>query len=311
MNVVALVTHSRPECLFIHLEQLLKNPEIEDYLVHFFVDYGACADIYTVIKNFRKMHRNIRITTRTEQESKKSPLPAFYNIFDAYRVAAEETDEYVLPAEEDIVPTEDYLRFHRVVYEKFLSRYNRIFCVSTKRRQLEGLGDPRLLIGDRQLCQPTCITKKNIQELIVPLLKDEEFWYPPNYNAKHWSHLRNKPDHHIHHDGQLERIAEVNNMFSLKPDHGRSGHIGVSGQHFKGRVQGKTKLERVQWYKSIMHNTEALKAASDNPYDMVAVPPTLDWNTLELDLDRDKVATQKADFDKSNTFKEYINAQNK
>lgn len=308
MNVIAIVTHSRPECLWIHLQQLIKNPEINDYLVHFFPDYGAHPDVFKIIKDFKKVYpKNVRVTTRTEQEAKRSPLPAFYNIFDAYRIAAEEADEYVLPAEEDIVPTEDYLRYHREVYDKFLSKYNRIFCVGTKRRQLPDVGDPRLLVGDRQLCQPTCITKKKIQDIIVPLMKEEEFWYPPQFNAKWWSHLRNKPDHHIHHDGQLERMAEANDMFCLKPDHGRSGHIGLAGQHFGGtELKGFTYLEKATHLLPFIHDTKWLEANSDNPYDMVGVPEALEWDTLELDLDRDKVITQKADFDPENTFKEYI-----
>lgn len=306
MNVIAIVTHSRPECLQIHLEQLLKNPELPEYLVHFFVDYGAHPEIFQVIKEFRRSHKDIKVTSRTQTDASKSPLPAFYNIFSAYEIAAKETDEYVLPTEEDIVPTEDYLRYHRVVYDKFLSKYDRIFCVSTKRRQLPDIGDPKYLIGDRQLCQPTCISKESIEKYIIPRIEERDWWMPIDYNRRVWPGLRNEPTHHIHHDGQLERIAETNDLFCLKPDHARSGHIGVAGQHFNGKVQGKTRAEKIAWLKSVMHDTKALEEASDNPYDMIAIPETLEWTTLELDLDRDKVITQKADFDPNNSFKEYI-----
>lgn len=310
MNTIAIVCHSRPECLQIHLEQLLKNPELPEYLVHFFPDHGSHPDIFRVIKNFRKHHSNIRVTTRSEGESKKSPLPAFYNIFDAYRVAAEESDEYVLPAEEDIIPTEDYLRYHRVVYDNFLSKYDKIFCASTKRRQLtEQEGDPELLIGDIQLCQPTIISVKTIKKYILPLLKDQDFWTPWVFNQKHFAGLRNASDHHIHHDGQLERIAEANKLWCLKPDHARSAHIGVAGQHFAGVVEGNTLDSKVKYMKSIMNDGDALRSASENPKDMCALPKTLEWTNLKLDLDRNKVKTQKADFDPNNTFKNYIETE--
>lgn len=307
MNTIAIVCHSRPECLQIHLEQLLKNPELSEYLVHFFPDYGASHDIYKVIKNFRHSHKNIKVTTRSEIDSKKSPLPAFYNIFDAYRVAAEESDEFVLPAEEDIIPTEDYLRYHRKVYDNFLSKYDKIFCAGTKRRQItEQEGNPELLIGDRQLCQPTIISVKMIQKYITPLLKNQDFWTPWIYNQKYFATLRNPPHHHIHHDGQLERIAEANNLWCLKPDHARSAHIGIAGQHFAGTVEGNTLQEKVKYMKSIMLDGEALRSASENPKDMCALPKTLEWDDLYLDLDRDKVLTQMVDFDRENKFKEYI-----
>lgn len=307
MNTIAIVCHSRPECLQIHLEQLLKNPELGEYLVHFFPDYGAHPDIYRVIKNFRKNHSNIKVTTRSEADSKKSPLPAFFNILDSYRIAAEESDEFVLPAEEDIIPTEDYLRYHRKVYDNFLSKYDKIFCAGTKRRQItEQEGDPTLLIGDRQLCQPTIITVKDIEKYIVPLMKDPEFWTPWIYNQKYFATLRNPPQHHIHHDGQLERIAEANKLWCLKPDHARSAHIGVAGQHFTGTVEGNTLEAKVKYMKRLMRDGDALRSASENPKDMCALPRALEWENLELDLDRNKVITQKADFDPNNEFKDYI-----
>lgn len=308
MNVIAIVTHGRPELLKIHLEQLLKNPELRDFLVHFFPDYGFHPDVLKVIKWFRSEHRNIKITMRSEEDSKRSPLPAFFNIFDAYRIAAQETDQYVLPAEEDIIPTDDYLRYHQKVYDNFLSKYNRIFCATTKRRHLnEQQGNPELLIGDTQLCQPTIITKKIITDLLVPYMKDPDFWIPPRFNSKMFPSYRHPPTHHIHHDGQLERIAECNNMFCLKPDQARSAHIGVGGQHFDGKVEGRTLEEKVEYMKSIMHDGDALRAASDNPKDMCSVKFDSDpWDELYLDLDRDKVLTQSADFDPENKFKEYI-----
>lgn len=308
MNVIAIVTHGRPELLKIHCEQLLKNPELGDYLVHFFPDYGFHPDVMKVIKWFRSEHRNIKVTMRSEAESKMSPLPAFYNIFDAYRICAEEADEYVLPAEEDIIPTDDYLRYHRKVYDNFLSKYDKIFCATTKRRQLnEQIGNPELLIGDMQICQPTIVTCKVIKTILIPLMASKNFWTPWIFNQEMYSTYRHPPQHHTHHDGQLERIAEMNGMFSLKPDQARSAHIGVGGQHFDGKVEGRTLEEKVEYMKSIMHNGDALRNASDNPKDMCSVKFDSDpWKELYLDLDRDKVITQSADFDPENKFKEYI-----
>lgn len=308
MNTIALVCHGRPELLKIHLEQLLKNPELKDFLVHFFPDYGFNPEILKVIKWFKSEHKHIKVTTRSLEESKKSPLPAFYNIFDAYRIAAKEADEFVLPAEEDIVPTDDYLRYHIAAYKNFLSRYDKIFCTTTKRRHLnEKIGNPELLIGDIQLCQPTCITKKTIENILCPLMEDELFWTPWEFNRIFCPNYRHPPEHHIHHDGQLERIAEINGMFCLKPDQARSAHIGISGQHFKGNVQGKTLEEKIAYMKNIMRNGDLLRAASDNPKDMCTVRFESDkWTDLRLDLDRNQVLTQVADFDPENKFKEYI-----
>jgi len=310
MNVIAIVAHSRPECLHIHLEQLLKNKELPDYLVYFFLDFGYHPDTLKVIKWFKQQHKHIRIKMQTETDSKTCQLSAFYNIFDAYRTAVKFADEFVIPGEEDIIPTEDYLRYNKAVYDNFLSKYDKIFCVGTKRRQLNDMeGDPELLIGDIQLCQPTCISNKVINKLIIPLMDMPNFWIPPLFNQTTWPQSRNNPDHHIHHDGQLERMAECNNMFCLKPDHARSGHIGVGGQHFNGKVEGNTLYEKVRYMKSLMYSTDKLKDASENKRDMCCVPKTLEWTDLRLDLERTLVKTQSADFDPDNKFAAYIKTE--
>ena len=320
MNVLALVAYKRPELLKIYFDQLLKEPdELKNYLVHIFLDYGFSPDALKVIQWFRKFHKNIKITQRTEQESKISPLPAFYNIMDSYRVTTHEADQFVILGEEDIIPTNDYLRFNRVCYEKFLSKYPRIFCVAHKRRpETELNGHIQLLIGDYQITSPSCISVETIKKYMIPEMEHPKFFSnPPEYNAIVHFNSKNQPKHHIHHDGQIERIAELHNMFSLKPDQARSMHIGVGGQHDIDNINKITGTldEKIQKYYTLISqgSSELRKYVTNFKEDIVVT--SLDNETWGKDIYKDLLLDDKRLlarasswwYDPNNEFKDYIN----
>lgn len=316
MNVLALTAYRRPELVKIYFEQLLKDKdELSKYLVHLFLDYGFHPDIYKVISWFKQYHRNIKLTIRTQEESKKSPLPAFFNIMDSYRAAAEKADDFVVIGEEDIIPTSDYLRFNRICYEQFLSRYPKIFCVAHKRRpETELQGDPSVLIGDIQITSPSCISVKTINNYILPRLNNPLFYSNPiHYNQTHFLTSKNKPDHHIHHDGQIERIAEAEGMFSLKPDQARSMHIGVGSMHGTAseyKIEG-TLQEKVDKYYNLIKlgSSELRKYVTQFKEDIVVAPLDIaPWTNLELDLNRNKAKASSWWYDQDNEFKTYINS---
>ena len=107
MNVIAVTAWRRPEFLSVYLDQLKKNLELPEYVVHFFVDVGYHPDTDLVIDRFRDYHGSDKVKV-TYRDQKLSACPAAYNIMDSYRVAAEYASEYVLLGEEDIVPSADY-----------------------------------------------------------------------------------------------------------------------------------------------------------------------------------------------------------
>lgn len=315
MPALAITAYRRPELLQIYFDQLLKDKdELSRYLVHIFLDNGFHPDMLRVINKFRKNHNNIKITIRTEQESKSSPLPAFYNIMDSYRVMSEEADDFVVIGEEDIIPTSDYLRFNRLCYEQFLSKYDRIFCISHKRRpETEKVGDPKILIGDYQLCSPSCISVKTIKKYMNLLMNNPMFFSNPvQFNSMYFRNSKNKPDHHIHHDGQIERIAELNKMFSLKPDQARSMHIGVGGQHDSGsefKIEGSLDEKVAKYYDLIKQGSTELRKYVTNFKEDIVVS-SLDINVQkEYILDIDRILSKASSwwYDPKNEFKEYIN----
>ena len=314
MNVLALAAYRRPELLKIYFQQLLKEPEeLKNYIIHLFLDYNFHPDVYKVISWFKQYHRNIKLTLRTEQDSKTCPLPAFYNIMDSYRIASEEANEFVVIGEEDLIPTSDYLRFNRICYERFLSKYSRIFCVCHKRRpETELKGDIGILIGDYQLTSPSCVSVKTIKEYILPHTSNPLFYSNPiAYNQKYFNSSKNKPDHHIHHDGQLERIAEYNNLFSIKPDQARSMHVGVGGQHDTdnpNKITGTLDDKVTQYYGLIELGSKALREYVTNFKEDIVVTP-LDnepWAMLCLDSARVMAKASSWWYDPDNSFHRYI-----
>jgi len=316
MNVLALSVYRRPELVKIYFDQLLKDKEeLSKYLVHLFLDSGFHPDIYKVISWFRQHHRFIKITIRTPEESKKSPLPAFFNIMDSYRAASEEASEFVVIGEEDIIPTSDYLRFNRICYEQFLSKYDRLFCICHKRRpETELVGDPSILIGDYQITSPSCISVKVIKQYILPRISNGIFYADPiKYNQTLFTTSKNKPDTHIHHDGQIERIAELENMFSLKPDQARSMHVGVGGQHDIGsefKIEGTLDQKVTKYYDLIkLGSSELRKYVTNFKEDIVVAPLDIDYtNKYILDINRNQAKASSWHYDKENEFRKYINS---
>lgn len=315
MNTIIITGFRRPELFQIQINQLLKDKEeFDKYLIHIFLDYGFDPDYYKVISRLKKDHRNIKLTLRTQEDSKKSPLPAFYNIMDSYRAAAEESTDFVIVMEEDIIVTSDYLRFNRVCYEKFLSRYSRLFCVAHKRRpETELNGHIQLLIGDYQITSPSCVSVDVIKKYMIPEMEHPKFFTNPvAYNADRHPTSKNNPQHHIHHDGQIERIAELNKMFSLKPDQARSMHIGVGGQH---DVENPNKItgtldEKVQKYYELISqgSLELRKYVTNFKEDIVVTKlDNLNWNELYLDSTRSNAKASSWWYDPNNEFKDYIN----
>ena len=319
MNVLALTAYRRPELVKIYFEQLLKDKEeLSKYLVHLFLDHGFHPDIYKVISWFKQHHRNIKLTMRSEQESKKSPLPAFFNIMDSYRAAAEEASDFVVIGEEDLTPTSDYLRFNRICYEQFLSKYDRLFCVCHKRRpETELIGNPSILIGDIQITSPSCISVATIKKYILPRLTNPLFYTNPvQYNQLYFPASKNKPDHHIHHDGQIERIAEYENLFSLKPDQARSSHIGVNSMHGTAseyKIEGTLQKKVDKYYELIkLGSSELRKYVTQFKEDIVIAPLDIDpYNKLYLDTDRTLAKASSWWYDPLNEFRDYINKNNK
>ena len=123
MNTIAVTAWRRPEFLAVYLDQLKKNKELSNYIVHFFVEFEYHPDTDVVIDRFREFHGEdkVKVTYRT---GRKSACPAMFNIMDSYRIASEYASEYVILGEEDIVPSQDYLRFCDVVYRKYLKPYD-------------------------------------------------------------------------------------------------------------------------------------------------------------------------------------------
>ena len=234
MNTIAVTAYRRPQFLALYLERLALCKELPDYRVHFFVDVDYDPQVLEVIGEFTEsgVAGDVVTTIRTER---RSACPAAYNIMDAYVVAAEESDEYVITGEEDIHPSEDFLRFCDSVYRKYLQPSPKIFCLAHKvRADMATTGSPSLLVGDHQCTSPIVVSCKDIFEYIKPHLKNPLFLTNPiAYNSVHFGASRIPPQDHYDHDGMTERIIEANGLYALKPDQTRTNHVGYVGQGHK------------------------------------------------------------------------------
>jgi len=309
MGLIALTGYNKPDLLYIYLEQLEKSGELDYYKFRFHTEEGFDPDEELVYNDF--VRRNPRLDARfIVKEKVNCPLVGFHNILTSYAMSAEETDDFVIIGEEDMLPTEDYLRFNRTCYDDFLSQYDQIFCVCHKRRpEAEKTGNPSVLMGDYQLTSPSCISVDIIKKWISPHLDRPGYFYDPvSFNYEHFSNLRISPWEHTHHDGALERIMLKARMFAIKPDQARSMHVGLSGIFCGGNPPKGTLPERVAQWRELIKDGDRLRSLSNMPQDIVVTDPKgPEWNRLELDLDRTKCRASTWFYDPENNFKKYIN----
>ena len=307
MNVIAITFYNKPELLYLYLEQLEKSGELQKYKLRLHTEEGYDEEEDYVINDFKQ--RNPHVDTKVYVKKKVNcPMVGFYNILTSYLISAEEASDFVIIGEEDILPTEDHLRFNRQCYDQFLSKYDRIFCVAHKRRpEAEIVGNPESVIGDYQLTSPSCISVDAIKKYLFPYMSDKMYFENPIlFNNIHFNNLRIAPYDHTHHDGALERIMLANNLFAIKPDQTRSMHVGLSGIFCKGQPPQGTFDERIVQWRELIRDGDRLRSLSTMPHDMVVTDPKgPEWSELFLDTDRSK-STSQWFYDPDNAFKEYI-----
>jgi len=308
MNVIAITIYNKPDLLYLYLEQLEKSGELKNYKLRLHTEEGYDPEENVVIEDFKK--RNPDVDTKLYIKRKiNCPLTGFHNILSSYTMSAIEADEFVIIGEEDMLPTEDYLRFNRVCYEKYLSKYDRIFAIAHKRRpEVEQQGHGDVLMGDYQLTSPSCISVKAIDNYITPYLPDELFFSNPiAYNMQRFNNLRIAPHDHTHHDGALERMMLANNLFALKPDQARSMHVGLSGIFCRGNPPQGTLEERVAQWRELIKDGDKLRSLSTIPSDIVVTNPQGPyWEDLKLDTERNLAKASTWFYDDANDFKDYI-----
>jgi hypothetical protein len=308
-NVIAITAWRRPEFLYIYLNQLAKNKNYKNYKLLFCVDKDPSPGVFEVINEFDHPDKEIIV-----REKRVSACPAAFNILDSYLLAADRTKDFVIIGEEDIVPSEDFLRFCEYSYDKILSKYNKIFCIAHKRRQDPQNGRPNLLMGDTQCTSPFLITKNNIETYMRPEL-NQPFVYSNPFMHNHLNHNNSRIpiNEHYDHDGAIERIIEKNNLFALKPDQSRTAHIGAYGgatmknDSTNWREKSKILLSSV----FDQNKLSTLRDSLDDRGDLrteVATCSLIDysWDNLVLDIDRNLCISSSWWYDPNNNFKKYI-----
>lgn len=304
-NVVAITTYSNPDLLWIYLDQLCYSPIRNQFKYRLFTEPGYDKEIDEVVKHFSFLDISLKVRER----HKECPLTGFHNILEGYRDAIQEADEYIILGEDDLIPVTGYLEFNDQVYRKFLSKYERIFCVGHKRRpENEQIGDPNILIADYQMTSPSCVSVKAVEKYLLPHLTDELYNSPVEYYCRYFGDSRLKVWEHSHHDGFLERVMWKNKLFGLKPDQAVSGHVGLRGIHSKGIAPTGNLEQRIAQYKELMKDGNKLRSLSSMPADMVVAP---NWNQkfgdLKLDAERNLAKASSWWYDTENEFKKYIN----
>lgn len=308
-NVIAVTAWRRPEFLYIYLYQLAKNKNYKNYKLLFCVDKDPSPGIFEVIERFNHPDKEIVL-----RDKRVSACPAAFNILDSYLLASKITKDFVIIGEEDIVPSEDFLRFCEYSYEKILSNYDRIFCVAHKRRQDPQNGKTNILIGDTQCTSPFLITKDSIEKYMRPELS-EPYIYSDPFLHNHLNHGKSRIPYNEHydHDGAIERIIEKNKLFALKPDQARTAHIGAyGGAAIKNEIID-WELKAEELLRIVFNQTDLtnLRNTLDNRGNLKTEVATCDlldyqWDDLILDVDRNLSIASSWWYDPKNSFKDYI-----
>lgn len=303
-NTIAITGYSKPELLFLNLENIYSDASVSNYKVLIFTEIGFNNEEYKVFEYYRN-NFNTEIEFIVRPKHPRCPMIGFHNILQSYLDAADQTSEYIIVTEEDIVFSKDILRFADYSYREFLSKYDRIFCVAHKRRaETEIVGRPDILIGDYQLTSPCVISKRIIDNYLRPFFTKDFFDNPLYY----YRDCRIRPWEHQHQDGALERVMLYNNLFALKPDQARSGHCGLGGGIFsRGISPSGDWEERIAQWRLLLRDGQKLRSLSGNPDDLCVTNfEGYKWSELLLDVNRDLAIASKWWYDNNNEFKKYI-----
>lgn len=309
-NVIAITTWRRPEFLYIYLLQILKNKTYDNYKYLFCVDVDFDPQVLEVINQFKATDKEIVI-----RDKRVSILPAAYNILDSYLLASDRTKDYVIIGEEDIIPSEDFLRFCEYSYNNILSIYDRIFCIAHKRRQDPQDGKSNVLIGDTQCTSPFVLTKKAIDMYMRPELSSTHIYSNPHlHNMLYHDTSRIRYNVHCNHDGVIERIIEKNKLFALKPDQARTAHVGAYGGPDISKDTTRPWLQKANSLLDIIFDNDSLKRLNqeqDNRGDLKTEVASCslkeyEWDHLLLDTDRVLAISSSWWYDPLNDFKKYI-----
>lgn len=310
-NVIAIVAYNKPDLLHLYLEQIFSEPTINEYEIQIHTEEGYDKEQDEVIKDWSEKNPDVNIRQVIKEKLKDCPLPGFYNILSTYLMASQGLgeDNFVIVGEEDILPTKDYIRYNKYIYDNFLKKYPRILGAAHKRRpEAETTGKPDILIGDYQCTSLSVISVKAINKYFEKWLSDYNLYVNPvEYYNKHFFESRISPTDHTHHDGTIERIMDINKLFVLKPDQARSMHVGLSGVFCKGKPPEGTFEERVAQWRELIKDGDKLRSLSNLPEDLVVTDPEgPEWESLKLDLDRTIAIASSWWYDRNNEFKKYI-----
>ena len=310
-DVIAIVAYNKPDLLYLYLEQIFSEPTILDYEIQIHTEEGYDKEQDEVIAKYSKKHPRAKIRQIIKDNLKDCPLPGFYNILSTYLMASQNfgDDNFIIVGEEDILPTKDYIRYNKYIYDNFLKQYPRILGAAHKRRpEAEKDGNPEILIGDYQCTSLSVVSVKAINKYFDKWLSDYDLYLNPvEFYNKHFFESRISPTDHPHHDGAIERIMDINQLFVLKPDQARSMHVGLSGVFCKGEPPKGTFEERIAQWRELIKDGDKLRSLSNLPEDLVVTDPEgPEWYKLELDLDRTKAKASSWWYDHNNEFDEYI-----
>lgn len=308
-NVIAITAYNKSDLLFIYLEQLYKDPTIQNYKVRIYTEDGFSEDQLDVINEYLKINPKVDLKQICRPKHKSCPLIGFHNILTSYLLAANESKDFVIIGEEDMLPTDDYIRFNKYIYDEYLSKYDKIFCAAHKiRSEIENKGDPEILIGDYQCTSPSCVSVKSIYKYMAPFLANPLFFSNTyEFYSNFFSNSRIKHYEHTHHDGAIERIMEHFELFSLKPDQSRSMHVGLSGIFCRGTPPEGDLNSRILKWKELIKNRDEIRKLSHSPEAIAVIDlKAPEWNTLNLDLNRKIGKASSWHYDLNNSFKKYI-----
>ncbi len=308
-NIIAITAYNKPELLYIYLDQIYKDSNINKYKIRIHTEEGYDPDENLVVEEYSKKYPEVDIKLLCKKKKKDCSLIGFHNILSSYLISLKEGCDYVIIGEEDIIPTDDYIRFNHYVYENFLKKYDKIFCIAHKRRpETELIGDPEILIGDYQCTSPSCISAKAIKKYMLPFLSNPFYFKDVvAFNQAIFPNSRIKPFEHTHHDGAIERIMEHFELFVLKPDQTRSMHVGLSGIFCGGEPPKGNLSEKICQWKELIKDGNKIRSLSNRPEDIVVVDlKGPKWSELKIDIDRNMAKASSWWYDNKNEFKEYI-----
>lgn len=283
MNYILMPGRNRAEFFDIALSSLMGCPEIENYRILFEFECDVQQEYYDIIKRYVKCPSQIEIKRwDTHYGLTRGHL-------EGMKIAFNNTDEYVIIVEDDVMVSRDFLRYHDYCYRNFYKERGDIGTITGQISHASVSKEPEerdpKLVHKRLWYHPygVLIPKDFFYKYVLEHCTEKYYKNPLYVDTVYpeWSE-RGK---WFEQAGLLNRIVHKNNLHTIEADVPRCQDIGWFGKNRTNRYAEYKTLnldEKIRLNRKIWGDIDLIKKFAYSGSQHYVLNNNNEWDNLVL-----------------------------